>query len=204
MLALGLALTLIFCLSAVALAFQAIVLSGRAATAADLAALAAADVWRGLKPGEPCTVARNVAAMNGADVSRCSTASDFSVEIDTVLRQRPLVGIATGRSRAGPPPGDQGPYLTGPAAAGEVLSTVLDGPAASEGLWAFLSSTSSSMMAPALSRGLFLLPHLGDWTQDGQPDSHSHALMAARVAASQVWAFPKARSANPAPPGWPS
>ena len=29
--------------------------------------------------------------------------------------------------------------------------------------------------APALSSGLFWLPHLGDWTHDGQPSAHSQA-----------------------------
>ena len=29
-------------------------------------------------------------------------------------------------------------------------------------------------MAPALSRGSFALPHLGDWTQDGQPALQPH------------------------------
>ena len=47
------------------------------------------------------------------------------------------------------------------------------------------SSTSISVTAASLSSGLFLLPHLGDWTQEGQPDSHSQALMASRVAVSQ-------------------
>jgi len=55
-------------------------------------------------------------------------------------------------------------------------------------------------MAAALSKGLFLLPHLGDCTQEGQPASHSQALMASRVAVSHVLAFSKPRSANPAPP----
>lgn len=48
------------------------------------------------------------------------------------------------------------------------------------------------------------MPHLGDWMQDGQPASHSQEAMASRVAASQARAVWKARSAKPAPPGWPS
>ena len=39
------------------------------------------------------------------------------------------------------------------------------------------SRASSSATAPALSRGLFWLPHLGDWMQDGQPSSHAHEAM---------------------------
>ena len=44
----------------------------------------------------------------------------------------------------------------------------------------------SSFRAPALSSGLLRLPHLGDCTQDGQPDSHSHWAIASRVAATHV------------------
>ncbi len=29
---------------------------------------------------------------------------------------------------------------------------------------------------PALLKGSFKFPHLGDCTQDGQPDSHGHSL----------------------------
>src|SRR4029079_9464403 len=66
------------------------------------------------------------------------------------------------------------------------------------------SSTSSSRSAPALSSGLFWLPHLGDCTHEGQPSKHSHAAMVSRVAVSQSRAAAKPRSAKPAPPGWPS
>ena len=38
--------------------------------------------------------------------------------------------------------------------------------------------------APALSRGLFWLPHLGDWMHDGQPSSQAHDAMPSRVAVS--------------------
>ena len=57
---------------------------------------------------------------------------------------------------------------------------------------------------PALSSGLFWLPHLGDWMHDGQPSMHSQAAIASRVAVSHARAAWKPRSANPAPPGWPS
>ena len=36
--------------------------------------------------------------------------------------------------------------------------------------------------APRLSSGSLLLPHLGDWTQEGQPSSQGHSLSMARVA----------------------
>ena len=47
------------------------------------------------------------------------------------------------------------------------------------------SRTARRRSAPALSRGSFPLPHLGDWMQEGQPRSHSHEAMASRVAVSQ-------------------
>ena len=40
----------------------------------------------------------------------------------------------------------------------------------------------STLIAPALSSGSLPLPHLGDWMHDGQPDSHSQAATASRVA----------------------
>jgi hypothetical protein len=55
-----------------------------------------------------------------------------------------------------------------------------------------------------LDKGELPLPHLGDWTQDGQPASHGQALIAVLVAVSQSAATAKPRSAKPAPPAWPS
>ena len=40
----------------------------------------------------------------------------------------------------------------------------------------------SMAMAPALSNGSLPLPHLGDWTQDGQPLSHGQDWITSRVA----------------------
>ena len=61
-----------------------------------------------------------------------------------------------------------------------------------------------TLIAPALSSGSLPLPHFGDWMHDGQPDSHSHAATASRVARIQAGKASKPRSAKPAPPGWPS
>ena len=47
-------------------------------------------------------------------------------------------------------------------------------------------SARSSRAAPALSSGLFWLPHLGDCTHDGQPSSHSQASIVSSVADSQA------------------
>lgn len=66
------------------------------------------------------------------------------------------------------------------------------------------SSTSSSVTASVFANGLLRLPHFGDWTQDGQPDSHSQPAIVSRVARSQARAASKPRWAKPAPPGWPS
>src|SRR5271169_864275 len=62
------------------------------------------------------------------------------------------------------------------------------------------SSASSSATAPRLLSGWLAFPHLGDWTQEGQPASQSHPEMACRVAVSQSRAAWKPRSAKPAPP----
>ena len=66
------------------------------------------------------------------------------------------------------------------------------------------STTSSTTIAPALSSGSLPFPHLGDCTQDGQPDGHSQSAIAARVAVSHSRRASWPRSAKPAPPGWPS
>src|SRR5579864_3882875 len=58
--------------------------------------------------------------------------------------------------------------------------------------------------APCLDSGWLPFPHFGDWTQDGQPTSQSQAEMACLVAPSQSRAAWKPRSANPAPPSYPS
>lgn len=98
----------ILALSAVASA------AGRAAGAADLAALAAADAARGLGPGEPCEVAADMAARNGARLDACerSGAGGVIVDVWTSVPAGPaltwlssLGADASGRSRAGPPTG---------------------------------------------------------------------------------------------------
>jgi secretion/DNA translocation related TadE-like protein len=62
------------------------------------------------------------------------------------------------------------------------------------------STTSRAATAPALSRGSLPLPHLGDWTHEGQPVSQAHSAIAVLVAVNQDAAALKARSAKPAPP----
>lgn len=80
----------------------------RAATAADLAALAGADAARGLSSGQPCTVAAAVAGRNGASLAGCALPSELSGMVDvrvTIPIEGPFafLGSAEGLSRAGPP-----------------------------------------------------------------------------------------------------
>lgn len=103
-LALGLCLLLILACAAVLLIGQALAASARAASAADLAALAAADAERGLRAGTACDTGRTVAELNGAALVGCQVEVPGStvrvvVEIDTGAPWGP----APGRARAGPP-----------------------------------------------------------------------------------------------------
>lgn len=104
-----LAVMLCFLLIAVLLVAQAAILTHRAAKAADLAALAAADVARGLSPGVPCDMAARVATENGAQLEECSLVAPENTTVDViavVALPQPLtaLGPATGLTRAGPPP----------------------------------------------------------------------------------------------------
>lgn len=80
----------------------------RAATAADLAALAGADAARGVSSGQPCTVAAAVAGRNGASLAGCALPSELSGTVDVRVMipiEGPFafLGSAEGLSRAGPP-----------------------------------------------------------------------------------------------------
>ncbi|WP_115787805.1 Rv3654c family TadE-like protein [Arthrobacter silvisoli] len=103
-LAAGLGLLVISLMIAAVLLAQAGVHAQRAAAAADMAALAAADAARGLKPGDPCTVAAETARQNNASLTSCLLAGGGIVEVRTRLMQGSFLGSATGHSRAGPPP----------------------------------------------------------------------------------------------------
>jgi secretion/DNA translocation related TadE-like protein len=103
-LAAGLALVVVTAMAVMLLLAQSAVLASRAATAADLAALAAADALRGITTGEPCSVAADVAARHAATVLSCSEGAGLTVEVRTELVDRSLLGAATGHARAGPPP----------------------------------------------------------------------------------------------------
>jgi secretion/DNA translocation related TadE-like protein len=72
----------------------------RASGAADVAALAAADVASGRLPGSPCQEAARVAGANGAVLSSCAVAGTVA----TVTASIGYLGFTvTVQARAGPP-----------------------------------------------------------------------------------------------------
>jgi secretion/DNA translocation related TadE-like protein len=79
----------------------------RAASAADLAALAGADRAVGRAMGEPCQAAANVARANAAQLTACRVDADGSVTVTVQVRLPSpwtTLGPAQARSRAGPAP----------------------------------------------------------------------------------------------------
>lgn len=103
-LALGLGMLVLAAAVLIMLLAQSAAMAFRAAAAADLAALAAADAARGITPGEPCAVAADVARRNGARVLSCLEGPGSTVQVRTELDTHPPWGGATGLARAGPPP----------------------------------------------------------------------------------------------------
>jgi len=78
----------------------ALVVRQRTIGAADAAALAAADVLLGAAPGDPCSVARAVAASNDAELEGC----EIDGYLATVTARSTFAGIRiTALSAAGPP-----------------------------------------------------------------------------------------------------
>jgi len=156
---------------------QAVVVRHRAAGAADLAALAAADHWTDGATAA-CAEADRVARAQHARLVRCAVEGEISDV--TAASGRGLLAAEV-RSRAGPagpvePGGTYGSGRSRPA-----RRSTVGGPGASTGAQssgAARSSSVSSRTAPRLCSGSFPLPHLGDWMQDGQPASHSQEAMA--------------------------
>lgn len=103
-LALGLGAVVMAMLLGLLFLAQAGVMASRAASAADLAALAAADAARGLASGEPCAVAADVAEKHDTRLTSCTVAGGNVVEVATEVANAFRWGVATGRARAGPPP----------------------------------------------------------------------------------------------------
>ncbi|WP_370957549.1 Rv3654c family TadE-like protein [Arthrobacter sp. RCC_34] len=106
MLSLGLGLVLVTAVLLVVLLGQAATLASRAAAAADLSALAAADAARGLRNGDPCTVAAEIAARDGARLDSCELQgpSGDIAEVRTSVSGAFGLDGGEGRARAGPPP----------------------------------------------------------------------------------------------------
>lgn len=103
-LAAGLALAMLMLLTLMLGLATAAVAAGKAATAADLAAVAAADALRGLSEGSACHVAAEVAAANSATLVACTElAGSNSVQLKVAIRTT-LPWPAYGQARAGPPP----------------------------------------------------------------------------------------------------
>ena len=85
----------------------AVVSRHRAASAADLAALAGADRAMGRAAGEPCQAAASVARVNATELTSCRVGADGSVTVSVqVSLPSPwtTLGPAEARSRAGPEP----------------------------------------------------------------------------------------------------
>lgn len=80
---------------------QVHVAASRAAVAADLAALAAADAARGLMMGEPCALAAQTVDAHGAAMTDCQIADPGVAHIQVQI-QAPVGFTATAESRAGP------------------------------------------------------------------------------------------------------
>ena len=111
----GICLALLGAAVAGLLMVQATVAAVRAATAADLAALAGADALRGLGPlsgeagtgaetGDGCAAARETAARNKARLTSCTAdRGRGTVTVEAEVHIPALPAPATARARAGPP-----------------------------------------------------------------------------------------------------
>jgi secretion/DNA translocation related TadE-like protein len=106
-LVLGLVAVVTVLAAALALLGQAASARHRAEAAADLAALAAADVVLGRAAGEPCTRARRVATAGRARLTACQVLPDGSVRVETTTTPSGAAGVlgtARAVARAGSAP----------------------------------------------------------------------------------------------------
>ena len=104
-LALGIVAVLLIMTVTVAGLIGVVSASRRASSAADLSALAAADAYRGLAPGDPCEVAEEWAVKNGARLEACIFPDrPETVEVTVavpVSGPMSVLGPARARARAG-------------------------------------------------------------------------------------------------------
>lgn len=103
--AVGLAIVLLLLLTALMWLGEAANAAAKAATAADLAALAGADAARGLTVGDPCQVAADLVIRQGAVLVSCMVVGVYADTVQLeVSVQTGLPWPAYNKSRAGPPP----------------------------------------------------------------------------------------------------
>lgn len=99
-LAIAVLATIVSTLLLVAPLCRALVVRAEAAGAADAAALAAADVARGIYPGVPCVIAASVATANGARLGECRV---DGVIVTVRVSVAVLTFSVTAAATAGPP-----------------------------------------------------------------------------------------------------
>ena len=92
---------LMLLLAAALTLIQVHVAASRAAGAADLAALAAADAARGLMIAEPCSLAADTVAAHGAHMTECDISAPGVAHIHVQV-EAPMGLMTTAESRAGP------------------------------------------------------------------------------------------------------
>ena len=99
-LAVGVLATIVATLLLVLPLCRVLVIRAEMTGAADAAALAAADVARGLSPGVPCVMAASVARSNGAQLNECRVDGVIvTVRVNTTVLSFSVTATAT----AGPP-----------------------------------------------------------------------------------------------------
>ena len=86
--------------SAAAAFASGVVLQQRAASVADLAALAASDIRRGLAAGEPCKTATEIVQFGGATLESCRIVSDC-VLVEVAITH--IFWLIRSAALAGPP-----------------------------------------------------------------------------------------------------
>lgn len=94
--------TLVLLVGALGLGTAA-VSAARAGAAADLAALAAADAFRGLHLSDPCALAEQTSTRHGASLTQCELQVGGTALVSVSLPTS-LPWPAEGTARAGPPP----------------------------------------------------------------------------------------------------
>lgn len=92
---------LMLLLAATLTLIQVHVAASRAAVAADLAALSAADAARGLMVGDPCALAATTVSAHGATMDSCEITAPGIAHVQVRLAS-PIGLDATAESRAGP------------------------------------------------------------------------------------------------------